>query len=210
MPRAIHHLPSSPRPSPSQCTHGSSQSPLDHASPQPEPLHGLPLAHKPGRETFLGRLCHSPAQAPCRHPCPLLMPLMCPPPGTSPHALGAPSGPSCSAQLLCALCLDVSSSRKTSLSTFYSLPPQPPTKTRAAFKGFLSVCSLPVPSATQFTGKKHGFIWWLFGLRGSRVAYIQERLRRPHCAALKDWTKFLHKPGSQFVNRSSTQVCSED
>lgn len=75
-------------------------------------------------------------------------------------------------------------------------PPHPP-KTQKAFKG-LSVRSLPVPSATQVTGRKHGFVWWLFGLRGSRVVYIQERLRRPHRAALKDWTKFLHKPGSQF------------
>ena len=39
------------------------------------------------------------------------------------------------------------------------------------------------------------------GLFGGCLGYGAPELytpRRPHCAALKDWTKLLHTPGSQF------------
>ncbi|KAB1251326.1 hypothetical protein Cadr_000030402, partial [Camelus dromedarius] len=86
-------------------------------------LSWLRLAHKSGLVTVLGRLCHSPARFPAlslsssaskAHDVssldePLLTRWAC-----------MPSGPSCSHQLLLAVCLDITSSREPSLITFHS------------------------------------------------------------------------------------------
>lgn len=127
----------------------SSQSSLDHASRWPEPLQGLPEAHKSGPVTVFGKLCRGPELAHLARPCSLRT-----------HGTSSTWEDLCTharralcpwpAQLLLAISLDMSS------EAFPDHHPLAPTRRRP--RAFLSVRSLRGPSTTQLTGGNTGLV----------------------------------------------------